>query len=247
MSTLTSRILGVLAAIWTVHNCLLGARSADDALAWLLVPWALLWAITALALLLARRPRLAGGVLLAMSATDLAVLQQWHQYGVILIGWGGLILLALGGRGRDEKELTLCLRVLVTTVYVFGGLTKLQPSWLAGENMLYLARTRPQVAFLEGVPLSVLIVLGAAAALTELFIGIGLWTRARPYAAVVGVALHVTLVYAGTVAGIYGLLHLIVLNFGPVLLYVAFWRPIPKLMRPRPSGSLTTTTSPPAA
>jgi len=229
VSTLTSRLLGLLAALWTVHHFIF-ATTIPAEFRYLTIPWAVwstLWAVVALLLLLAKRPRSSGGLVLLLAATELVTLQQWHQYGVILMAWIGLILLVLST--NSEKDVTLCLRVLATTVYVFGGLAKLQPSWLAGENLLYLARTRPQVGFLESAPQSVLIGLAVAAAVTEIAVGIALWTNARRYAAIVGVALHVSLVYSGTMNGVLGFIDILVLNLGLVLLYVAFWQPIPTL------------------
>ena len=77
--------------------------------------------------------------------------------------------------------------------------------------------------------------LAAGTVAAELAVGLGLWFhRTRAAAALAGVALHVGLVVLAAQGGLPGLLHLVLLNFGLVLLYPAFWSALPA-RRPDPS------------
>lgn len=214
----------MLSALWAVRDAVVLAKW-DGVELFVGALWVALWALVALALWNGVAPVLFGGALAMLCLAEL-VIGQWSEYGLILMAWAGLAVAVTHGR---PTETALVLRVLVSSVYVFGALTKMQPSWLKGENMRYLIATRPQAEILlAALPDAALVGIALVAALLELFIGVGLWMwRLRPMVAVLGVLLHIGLVFLATTDGLPGFLHLVLLNFGLVLLYVSFWMPVP--------------------
>lgn len=218
------RALAVLAAVWMARDVTVVAQWQGLAILVGLV-WTGLWGVAAAGLWQARSPALAGLLLAALSLSELVLMDQWPEYALILLAWAGTCLVVTAGR---PAETVLAIRVLVTTVYVFGALTKVQPSWLAGENIRYLLNTRPQAELLlpfvgdQGLTL-----LAVGTVLAELWLGIGLWfRRTRVPTAALGVLLHAGLLVLASRGGVAGALHLVVLNFGLVLLYVSFWEPV---------------------
>lgn len=127
--------------------------------------------------------------------------------------------------GRNQERVTL-LRILVTTVYLFTALAKLNPSFLAGEQIEMILATRPQLTWVtEFVAGGVATSLAVLTIVVEFSLAIGLWlARTRRTAAAVGVVTHLLFTLA-VGRGAAGVVYLVVLNFGLVAAYPAFFAP----------------------
>ena len=217
------RVLALLSLVWSVRYLFLALRMQDLPVSGLILVWALAWGTAAAFLWLGRGVVPVSVAVLAMCAVDLFLLDLWADYAIMLIIWLALALLIAPHRRRDQLVVA---RILLSTVYTFAALSKLQPSWLMGDNLHYLAASRPQSAWLEPFLVQPWLSLAAVAVVaTELWLAIGLWfPRTRLPTAVVGVLLHLTLTILATLDGMVGLLHLVALNGGLVLLYPAFWQ-----------------------
>lgn len=217
------RVLSLLSFVWAVRQLVLAHGAEDQLSTTFFLVWALLWTLTAAALWLGRGVVPAAGAVLALCAVDLALLDLWGDYALILMGWLALALLLAPHRRREQL---LVGRVLLSTVYAFAALSKLQPSWLAGDNLYKLAASRPQSAWLEPFLVQPWLSLAAVAVVAaELWLALGLWLRrTRLLTAALGVVLHVSLTALATTDGMPGLLHLVALNGGLLLLYPAFWQ-----------------------
>ncbi|MDP3968948.1 MAG: HTTM domain-containing protein [Nocardioides sp.] len=219
------RVLALLSLVWSVRHLFLALGMQDLAASRLILVWALAWGVVAVYLWLGRGVVPVSVAVLVMSATDLFLLGLWADYAIMLIVWLALALMTAPHRPRDQLVVA---KVLLSTVYAFAALSKLQPSWLMGDNLHKLAASRPQSAWLE--PFLVqpwLSVAAAAVVVTELWLAIGLWfRRTRLLTAGVGVLLHLGLTILATHGGMLGLLHLVALNGGLVLIYPAFWQPL---------------------
>jgi predicted DCC family thiol-disulfide oxidoreductase YuxK len=174
-----------------------------DGLAWVLIG---LWVVSAAALLVGWRTRLAGAVLTTTIAAVLLLDQQLysnHLYLIMLVC--GLLTVADSGaalsldalRRGERDELSgwpvWLLRLQVSLVYGYAALSKLNPDFLSGSVIAsYLRREGPLAVpdawrFLE--PMLVLSVLAITA---EAFLSLALWSRHwRPAALVVALGLHV--------------------------------------------------------
>lgn len=179
------------------------APRVTDGLAWMLIG---LWVVSATALLLGWRTRLAAAVLTATIAAVLLLDQQLysnHLYLIVLVC--GLLTVADSGAAlsldarRIGERLEVSgwpiwlLRLQVSLVYGYAALSKLNPDFLSGSVVAsYLRREGPLAMpdswrFLE--PMLVLSVLAIG---TEAFLSVALWSRRwRPAALVVALALHV--------------------------------------------------------
>ena len=217
------RVLALLSLVWSVRYLFLALRMQDLPVSGLILAWALAWGVGAVFLWLGRGVVPVSVAVLAMCAVDLFLLDLWADYAIMLIIWLAVALLIAPHRRRDQLVVA---RILLSTVYTFAALSKLQPSWLMGDNLHYLAASRPQSAWLEPFLVQPWLSLAAVAVVaTELWLAIGLWfPRTRLPTAVVGVLLHLTLTILATLDGMVGLLHLVALNGGLVLLYPAFWQ-----------------------
>lgn len=64
----------------------------------------------------------------------------------------------------------------VTCVYAFAALSKLNPTWLAGTDLLNMAATSPQAAFLPNARLtSMTPLIPAIVVAVEGWLAVGLW------------------------------------------------------------------------
>lgn len=218
------RVLSLLSLVWAVRQVFYALSAEDPSVSGFFVGWTLLWSVAGVALWLGRRVLVAAGSILVLCAVELVLLGLWADYALILIGW---LALSVCLTPRIPNEQLLVAKVLLSTVYAFAGLSKLQPSWIMGENLHKLAASRPQAAWLE--PFLVqpwLSVAALAVVATELWLALGLWCeRTRLLTAAAGILLHGSLTALAALGGMPGLLHLVALNGGLVLLYPAFWQP----------------------
>lgn len=135
------RVLALLSLVWSVHHLFFALRMQDLAVSRLIFVWALAWGVVAVFLWLGRGVVPVSVAVLGLSAADLFLLDLWADYAIMLMGWLALALLAAPHRPRDQLFVA---KVLLSTVYAFAALSKLQPSWLMGDNLHKLAASRPQ-------------------------------------------------------------------------------------------------------
>lgn len=222
------RCLGALAAAWTLRTWMWpGAWASPE----LYIAVTLGLALGAAGLMFARPSWqlvsslavVGGGVGYLLNDLDIS------NSPVVLLCWAGVIV---AGTVDHPHERALLLRVCVTCVYGFTALAKVNPSFLAGDQMVRIATTRDHMAWsLDLMAGPVGILMAVFAVLTEFTLAAGLWwRRTRRATALVGVGLHTVLVVVATTTWDRGVLFLLVLNFGLVAMYPAFWHPI----RPRP-------------
>lgn len=219
------RALALLCLVWAVQHVFLAIDVQDHLATPFLLVWALIWATLAVFLWLGQVVMVVSLAVLALCAAELLLLDFWPEYAVMIIAWLALIVAVAPRRQHDQLILA---RILLSTVYLFAALSKIQPSWLRGDDLQKLAASRPQAAWLEPFLVQPWIVLAAAAVImTEFGLAVALWfPRTRLLAAAAGILLHITLTILATLGGMPGLLHLVALNGGLVLLYPAFWQPL---------------------
>lgn len=221
------KVLSLLTLVWSGRHLFLALEMQTPAASLLVLVWAFGWGVAAAFLWLGRGVVPVAVAVLVMAVADLLLLGLWAHYAIMLIVWLAFALLTAPRWPRDQLLLA---KVLLSTVYAFAALTKVQPSWVMGDNLHKLANSRPQAAWLEPILVQPWVAAAAAAVVvTELWLAIGLWfRRTRLLTAGVGILLHVSLTVLATYGGMLGFLHLVALNGGLVLLYPAFWQhPIP--------------------
>lgn len=185
---------------------------------------ATLWAVAASYLLLARLVPIAASLVVALVLGEYVVREDVSSNALALLFWIGVIVVATQGA---PQERSLLLRTCVTVVYAFTALSKINPSWLAGEGLIVISETRPHMEALSGlfagpsgVTLAVIVVA------YEVCLALGLWfERTRKATAAAGIIFHAVLVASANLT-IVSLSHLVVLNFGLVAMYPAFWHPV---------------------
>lgn len=217
------RVLALLCLVWSVRHVFFAFAQPDLADSRFILTWTSAWAVVAVLLWLDRGVLTVSAVVLVMCAVELLVFDIWADYAILLIGWLALVLFVAPHHRHDQLVMA---RILLSTVYAFSALSKIQPAWLMGENLHKLAATRGQAAWLESfLAPPWLWVAAAAVVVIELWLAIGLWfRRTRLLTAVAGVLLHLGLTILATRGGMQGLLHLVALNGGLLLLYPAFWQ-----------------------
>lgn len=189
---------------------------------WLRYLYLAVWLAAALLLVGNRGVRYAGLLLAGM-----AFLRVFWPHPMVtgsaqtLLGWFALLVAVTEGR-PDERSLLI--RVCVSCVYGFTALAKLNPSFLAGDQLVNLTATREHLEALQPLAASSW---GVAAAwgtvLVEGWLAVGLWLpRTRVVTAMVGVVLHVVLVIVA-MSSLQGMSFLIVLNGLLVVGYLAFF------------------------
>jgi predicted DCC family thiol-disulfide oxidoreductase YuxK len=176
-----------------------------DGLAWALIS---LWLLSATAMMLGWRTRLAGAVLTATVASVLLLDQQLYSNHLYLIVLAcGLLTMAdsgaalsldavrTGERGEISGWPTWLLRIQVSVVYGYAAISKLNPDFLSGSVIAsYLRRSG-----LLAVPdswrfLEPMLILAVLAICTEAFLAGALWSRRwLPAALVAALALHVAI------------------------------------------------------
>jgi hypothetical protein len=211
------RILGVLVLIW-------GCRGIVEALVTGQLFWVAttaLWLAAGALLVTMRRVRLASLGVVALSLLELVV-RVPNLTGLELLVWIALIVAVTESRPHDRA---LLLRTCVTVVYGFTAITKLNPSWLAGEGIAGLIVRRSQLSPFEFVAASSVLAVAAAIAVVamEAWLAIGLWNkRTRRVTAAIGVLMHTSFVILAS-PNPWATVHLAVFNFGLVACYPAFW------------------------
>jgi Vitamin K-dependent gamma-carboxylase len=213
------RVLGAFAIVFSAF--LLPSQQPFDNL----VSWGVyfaLWLCASFALLFSSRlTRVAAGGLAVLAFVGVFWPQASSGEPYTIMVWLGLIVASTVGR-PDERALLL--RVCATAVYVFAALTKLNPQFLNGEQLLWLVDTRPQLQSLRPLvesswgPLWAWGVIAAEISLP----GLLWWSKTRQHAAVGGALFHCCLVVTGTIGGLVGLALLVTLNGLLVLCYVGF-------------------------
>lgn len=211
--------LAALLLLWATHQLAVFAPAGLTIL--LLLP--VLWATAALGVWYRSR----GYAWLAVLLLGAALLfpGDYHDAPILLV-W--LVVITAATERRPDERAVL-LRVCVTVVYAFVAVSKLNPSWLSGDQLRNLIATRPQVeVFGELLSSPVARGLAVATIVVEAWLALGLWfTRTRVPTAALGVLLHTTLVVVAHRGGWPGLVILVVLNFGLVAAYPAFWADLP--------------------
>ena len=217
------RLIGVLAAIWTpiLQRDVLAWDSEATRLAFLGA-----WVAVTVLLVLNRMVAPPGAGLTALAA----ILFLWpgDRLGeaLAMFVWVGVIIAVT--EGRDEER-ALLVRVMVTTVYAFAALTKLNPSFLSGEQLIALSLDRSQLEPFESMlragwaqPLS----FGVIA--LEGWLAVGLWIRrTRVPTIVVGAVAHVAFVLGAHNGTVWDVAFVTVLNGTLVVSYLAFLAPTP--------------------
>lgn len=149
----------------------------------------------------------ASGTLLTatMAAVLLSDQQLYSNHLYLVVLMAGLLTLARSGSalsvdartGRGRKEIPewplLLLRIQVSIVYLFAGLSKLNATFLSGTVVaVTLRRDGPLAVPLEWRTFEPMAVISLMAVLTELFLAVALWLpRWRRAAFVVGLGMHV--------------------------------------------------------
>ncbi len=166
----------------------------STALAVLVVGW-----VAAASLVLGLVPHLTAGLGAVVGLVTLLWDQQTYSSHLTLLTIL-LALLAFAGSGkrwallrRSNPDATvpfwpqLLMMTQVSVVYLFAGLSKIQPTFLSGDPL--------QEWMWPDLPHWVFVVLAWATVVTEVGLAVALWIpRVRVLAAVVGVALHLSIV-----------------------------------------------------
>jgi hypothetical protein len=219
MTSWLPRAVGAMALLWAISQQPSGGNFPFRGAGWLYVG---VWVAVSGMLLLNRGVRWAGAAL-AVIAFHRVFWPTWGATGSpqTLLGWFGLILAVTHGR-PDERSLLI--RVCVTCVYGFTALSKTNPSFLAGDQIVNLTDTREHMEWFRPVAVTTWgVVLAWGTVLAEGWMAIGLWLRrTRLATAIFGVVLHAML--TGVAArGWTGIAFLTVLNGLLVVGYLAFF------------------------
>ncbi|GIU93080.1 MAG: hypothetical protein KatS3mg011_1986 [Acidimicrobiia bacterium] len=114
-----------------------------------------------------------------------------HLYLIMLL----CALLALAQ--SEPTPWVTAVRVQITVMYVFAGLTKLNPGFLSGEPLASFIAAGPLPIRPDLITPTWVVPLAAAVPPLEVFVGVGLWSRRlRPWAIGAGIVFHV-----GTILG----------------------------------------------
>lgn len=213
------RLLGVLALLWGLRSLLWPTAgwtvSGQAPIAMVVFLAAGVW------LVVAREAHLGAGILAMGCIFELLARPAVNNPPLMLLLWASVVVVVTE---RRPAQRALLLRVCASTVYGFTALSKLNPSWLAGEGLSNVGATRPMLEpFYEVLASPVGLVLAVLVVVVEGWMAVGLWLRrTRGWTAALGVGLHVMMLPVATRSAS-GLVFLIVLNFGLVALYPAFW------------------------
>lgn len=231
MQVTVVRSVGILAGVWVLRDLMWpGGWPGSGLYVSVILPMS----AAALAMVIGRRlwSMVGTGLLAASCAGYLGVHWEDNETPVVLLLWLAVILLVTD---RHPDERALLLRICVSCVYGFTALAKTNPSFLAGDQLVWITKTRPHMGWAHDLmagPVGVL--LATATVVTEFWLAIGLWLpRWRTATAALGAGLHVILIPVAATSWTRGVLFLLVLNAGLLVMYPAFWRPVPRLRHRR--------------
>lgn len=105
------------------------------------VVFTVVWVAACLWLTLREDPRPLAAATLA--AVVWPIWEPNHAY--VMLGWFLVVLMI----GRDDDERARLVRWLVTSIYVFVAVTKLNPTWLDGTQLAMVVETRPHLDGLD--------------------------------------------------------------------------------------------------
>jgi hypothetical protein len=221
------RLIGALALVWTP---ILQAGALEWSSEVARVCFLVGWLAAGLSLVLGRLVAPAAALLAMLSL--LLFLGPGHRLGeaLAMLVWASLIIAVTDGR---DDERALLVRVFVTVVYVFAALTKLNPSFLSGEQLIALTSDRSQLGAFEDLmrsgwarPFALLTILA------EAWLAIGLWIRrTRVPTMVFGAILHLGFILGVHTGTLWDVAFVTVLNGTLVASYLAFASPIPAIGR----------------
>lgn len=194
-----------------------------------------LWLTTGCLLVSGRAARLAEVALMLLTTALILGPGQHLHSALSLLLWISVVLVITHDR---PTERALLIRVLVTSVYVFAVLTKLNPSFLAGEQIRGIISDRDHLEpFVEIVSSPVSVVVAWLTLGAEAWLAVGLWFRRTVVPTVVlGAALHLALIAVANNGTIWDVAFVGVLNLGLVASYLAFFEPV----RPAEMATLRT-------
>lgn len=178
-----------------------------------------LWAVGGIAIAANYRPRIAASVILVLCfvvvlGSQMVMFNQ-HLY---LIGSICLILVV-------NVSVPTLLKVMLTLVYGFGALTKLNESYLSGTELFLSMVQRPAWQAIAGIdpPPAFLMGLAAASICTEAFLAVAFWLpRARWVALIVGLGFHAIMMVA-VAADPASFLRLAIFGLLMIVLYIPFF------------------------
>lgn len=216
-------VLGLMSVFWGFRH-ILAVWLVADSIVWFGVGHALLWLAAGALVLLDRHRSMAAFVVLLLTGLQFWIGGLGSSEGISLVAWLALII-AVTDRLEEQALLT---RVLVTVVYWFTALAKMNPSWFAGARIESVLEVRSRFDWLfdfvdfPGVAVG----LAIGVVLIELLIPVGLWNPSwRRRALAAGIAMHLSFVLI--LGGFdFPTLHLLLLNAGLIGCYGAFWMPI---------------------
>ncbi|MFP3906833.1 MAG: hypothetical protein ACLFWR_07355 [Acidimicrobiales bacterium] len=184
-----------------------------------------LWLITSVLLIAGRLVQIAGASLAVLSMTLVVGPGGDLHSGLALLWWVGLTLAVTEGH---PEERALLIRATVTIVYAFAAIAKMNPSFLAGEQLIGMAVDRPQLSgFEELMRSNVGLVLSWLTIAAEAWLAVGLWIRrTRLATAILGAGLHVVFILAAHNGTHWDIAFVTVLNLTLVASYLAFFHPL---------------------
>lgn len=215
------RLLGALALIFAVV-LQKGALDWTSEGVWLALTTA--WIATAALLVSARHQVLAGCALATLCVLLWLGPGRDLDSALALLFW---LAIAVALTDERPRERALLVRTTVTAVYAFAALAKLNPSFLAGEQIRAIALDRSQLEWLVPTVSSTWgMLLAWATVATEASLALALWfPRLRRLAAGVGIVVHAIFVLAVHNGTRWDIAYVAVLNFALVVGYLAYFHP----------------------
>lgn len=158
---------------------------------WLVVPLFVAMFASGMGLIIGWQHRWWAGACIGFATWLIASDQQlYSNHGYLM----GLMALVLAFASGDAQPVRLALMGLLSAVYLFSGLSKLNPDFLSGG---VLAAVTPLHRW--GIPQQGMMLLAACVVVLELFLAVGFWwPPSRRIALVAGIALHVGIMVAMT-------------------------------------------------
>ncbi len=222
MSVMYPRLVGGLGLLWALI-LREGLLDWPNRAVW--ASYALSWIVTCGLLTAGRHIRWAGAALCALSLAAIIEPARHLTDGLALFAWIGIILAVTDGR---PEERALLVRVLVTTVYAFAALTKLNPTFIDGDQLVGIFESRERWdTFVPAIRGGLGIALSWVGMLAEASLAVGMWwPRTRRLTALLGLVVHPVFIVVATYGTVPDMAFITVLNLLLVVSYLAFWEPI---------------------